>query len=221
MLSTKGYICQKTNFLAMKKIIHLPLLLAAAALVYFIVTGIQRPIEFEKEMKARHTRVVNDLKDIRELQVAFRARYQKYTGDMDSLIEFAKKDSLLIITKVGDIEDTIAVALGEVRWDSVYVPVIPKLKSDNKLSPTFIADSLKYIPFSFGEKYKMGIGRVTTASKVEVDVFEASALNRQILKGMNNQLRINEDERQEARTGFRGLRVGSLTEANNNAGNWE
>ena len=48
-------------------------------------------------------------------------------------------------------------------------------------------------------------------------MFEAKAENFVILNGMNEQLIINMNEGKT----FPGLRVGSLIEATNNAGNWE
>ena len=41
------------------------------------------------------------------------------------------------------------------------------------------------------------------------------------LIAVDKQLIINLNEEQELRTGFKGLRVGNMNEANNNAGNWE
>ncbi len=205
----------------MRRIIEILLLLVAAGLGYLIVTGIQRPIEFEKVKDVRYQKVITDLKDIREIQVAYKSKYQKYCKNIDSLIKFAKEDELLMIVKVGDIEDSLAVARGEVNWDSTYVKVLDKLNDETKLSENFNLDSLKYIPFSDGQIYSMNAGRIVTASKVEVEVFEASALNKQVLKGLDEQLIINLNEAQEKRVGFKGLRVGSMEEANSNAGNWE
>lgn len=205
----------------MRRIIEILLLLVAAGLGYLIVTGIQRPIEFEKVKDVRYQKVITDLKDIREIQVAYKSKYQKYCKNIDSLIKFAKEDELLMVVKVGDIEDSLAVARGEVKWDSTYVKVMEKLTEEKKLSATINLDSLKYIPFSEGQIYKMNAGRIITASKVEVEVFEASALNKQILTGLDEQLIINLNEAQEKRVGFKGLRVGNMEEANSNAGNWE
>ena len=42
-----------------------------------------------------------------------------------------------------------------------------------------------------------------------------------LLKGLDNQLRINLDAEQEDKGRYKGLQVGSITAPNNNAGNWE
>jgi hypothetical protein len=58
---------------------------------------------------------------------------------------------------------------------------------------------------------------VLTGSKVKVKVFEATALNIEILHGLDKQSIINLNDLAK----FPGLKVGSLEEAVNNAGNWE
>ena len=42
-----------------------------------------------------------------------------------------------------------------------------------------------------------------------------------LLKGLNNQLRINLDSQCEDQGKYKGLQVGSIESPNNNAGNWE
>ena len=62
---------------------------------------------------------------------------------------------------------------------------------------------------------------VKTVSGVQVPLFEARMPWRAILKGMDNQLRINLDAECENQNRYQGLQVGSVTAPNNNAGNWE
>jgi hypothetical protein len=42
-----------------------------------------------------------------------------------------------------------------------------------------------------------------------------------LLRGLDNQLRINLDAEQEDKGHYQGLMVGSIDAPNNNAGNWE
>ena len=44
---------------------------------------------------------------------------------------------------------------------------------------------------------------------------------KKLLKGLDNQLRINLDAEKRAQNRFEGLQVGSISAPNNNAGNWE
>lgn len=204
--------------------------LAVVAILLFvvIVKGIMDPINFKEEKEMRFKTVVKDLKDFREIELAFQSKYGRFCGDGDSLISFYKNDSLVMYKKIGNIEDTAAVAAGEAYIDTLLVPVAQHLGSEKKLSATFNADSLLYIPFSGGEKYQIGAGTFVTGSRVKVPVFEVKASNWYILKGLDEQLIVNLNDRmqgtEELNGGFLkfpGLKVGDLKAANNNAGNWE
>ena len=67
----------------------------------------------------------------------------------------------------------------------------------------FNIDSLRYIPFSQG------------------DTIQMEAIVKEVLKGLDNQLRINLDAECRASNKYEGLQVGSISAPNNNAGNWE
>ena len=62
---------------------------------------------------------------------------------------------------------------------------------------------------------------VKTVSGVQVPLFEARMPWKALLKGMDNQLRINLDAECEDQNRYTGLQVGSVNQPNNNAGNWE
>ena len=62
---------------------------------------------------------------------------------------------------------------------------------------------------------------VKTVSGVPVPLFEAKMPYKSLLKGLDNQLRINLDAEQRDMNRYEGLQVGSITAPNNNAGNWE
>ena len=82
------------------------------------------------------------------------------------------------------------------------------------------ADSLKYIPFS-GKQPVETDAIVKTVSGVQVPLFEARMPWKALLKGMDNQLRINLDAEAKDQNKYEGLQVGSVSMPNNNAGNWE
>ena len=98
--------------------------------------------------------------------------------------------------------------------------LIPELFADSIFSVTYPIDSLRFIPYSKNEFF-LAAAKIETASKVKVNVFEAHVLNSILLHGLNKQLIINYSAEREKITGFKGLQVGSLEEATNNAGNWE
>jgi len=196
-----------------RSIVQIALGVVAVVLTYLIYSGIMKPINFEQERLARYDNVINRLKDIRTAEVAYKSVYQKYTGSFDTLINFVKTDSFPVEFKEGSLDDSIAVAKGLVRRDTIYVPV-----RDSIFPKGYFIDSLRYIPHTAGVQFDLKAGYIVTGSKVTVQVFEANALNFDILNGMNRQLIIN---RNDLAKDFKGLRVGNLKEANNNAGNWE
>ncbi len=196
-----------------RNIIQIALGVLIIILAYLIYSGVMKPIDFEKERLARYEKVIERLKDIRTAEVAYKSVYQKFTGSFDTLINFVKNDSFPVEFKEGSLDDSIAVAKGLVRRDTIYVPV-----RDSIFPKDFYVDSLRYIPHTAGIQFDLKAGNIVTGSKVTVQVFEATALNFDILNGMDRQLIIN---RNDLAKDFKGLRVGNIKEANNNAGNWE
>ena len=194
-------------------IVQVLLLGVIVALAYFIYSGVMKPINFENEREARYEKVIQNLKEIRTAEVAFRSVYGKYTGSFDTLIFFIKHDSFPVEYAEGSLDDSLAVAMGLVVRKTYYVPV-----RDSIFPKDYNIDSLPYVPGTKDVKFELKAGVIETASKVSVQVFEASAMNWDILNGMDRQLIINLNDKKKD---FPGLRVGNVEEANNNAGNWE
>lgn len=84
----------------------------------------------------------------------------------------------------------------------------------------FNVDSLAFIPYSGGERVIMN-AVIKEVSGVPVPLFEAKMPYKLLLKGMDNQLRINLDAERRDQSRYEGLAVGSIEQPNNNAGNWE
>ena len=213
--------------------IGLPVLIVL--LTFFLIRGINTPIQFEKEKKIRYSEVIQNLKDIRTAQLAYKDVYGNFIGSFDTLINFVKYDSMPLVRSLGSLPDTLTekmalemglivtsipqgktdeeiLAEGLLIRDTVKISVLDSIFPDK-----YAIDSLRYIPFTDNEVFGMGAGAVKTGSGVTVQVFEAKAENFVILDGLNEQLIINLNEG----TDYPGLKVGSLEEATNNAGNWE
>jgi len=182
-------------------------------LAYLIYSGVMKPINFDKEKDLRSEKVIERLKDIRTAQVAYKSVYDKYTGSFDTLISFIKQDSFPVVYAEGSEDDSLAVAKWLIVRRTSYVPV-----RDSIFPKGFPVDSLRYIPFARNKEFLLQAGTIVTASKVTVQVFEAGALNFDFLNGLDRQLIINMND---VAKDFKGIRVGNIQEANNNAGNWE
>ena len=226
---------------SVKIILQIVLALLAVGLVYKIVDSIQQPVRFNKETKAREAVGIQRLKDIRDLQVAYKSANGKFASTMDSLLLFYNTGKMDIIMQVGSKDDSLAVVNTEklrkankkitaaelyqryLNGENLVFTIKNQVNVKDTLfhsRPDFVADSLRYIPFSGGELVEMEAA-VKKVSDVDVPLFEAKMPYKKLLKGLDNQLRINLDNEQLNKNRYEGLQVGSITAPNNNAGNWE
>ena len=226
---------------AIKIAAEILLALAAVGLVYLIYQSVMKPVRFNKEKEQRSEVAVQRLKDIRTLQVAFKGVNGRFTSDIDSLKMFYESGKMDIIMQVGSNDDSLAVAnTARIKKQNKKItneellalfrqgePLVFSISTPIAVRDTlfhgredFHIDSLAYIPFSGGQKVEMD-AIVKTVSGVQVPLFEARMPWRALLKGMDNQLRINLDAECETQNKYQGLQVGSVTAPNNNAGNWE
>lgn len=207
----------------MKKVIEIVLLAVIVCLAYFIYNSINEPIEYNKQYNKRYTAVVNRLKLIRDAQVAYKSINNKYTGSFDTLIDFVKNGQLKMLRMEGSLNDSLlaagmtekeAIKQGIIKRDTVFIAVKDSICKN--LNP----DSLRSVPFTDAQ-FEMGATILTTNSNLQIPVFEAKVANKVYLKGLDDQMRINMDNLAKKLDRYPGLKVGSLEEANNNAGNWE
>jgi hypothetical protein len=204
----------------MKTAIQIILGVLIVYLAYVAYQKIAEPIAFKDEQTKRYAETIQRLKDIRTAQLAYKDVNNKFTGSFDTLISFVKTGKFPVIRKIGEIPEDLlgkmtekeAISKGIIIRDTTFIPVIDSIFPDN-----YKIDSIRYIPYSGGKVFTMGIGEVLTASSLKVKVFEAKAPSKYILKGMDQQEIINLNDG----LAYPGLKVGSLTEANNAAGNWE
>ncbi len=201
----------------MKRVLQLIIFVVVAGLAYWLYEIIMTPIRFQEVQKSRETAIVQQLKDIRTAQRAYKSVYGRYTSDIDSLITFINTDSLKIMITMGSEDDSVAVAKGLVKTIEGKIAVKDTLFK----SPSFKAEALKYIPHTNNMEIYMGAGQLTTESKVVIPVFEARAPYKAFLGDMDQQMLINLIDLKKTLNQYPGLKVGSLTESTNDAGNWE
>ncbi len=233
------------NTILKKVLTYLVLPACIAGLTYALVASVMEPVQFEKHREYRKGIAVQRLKDIRDLQVAYKNVNGKYTGDIDSLIMFYNEGKMKISLQVGSKDDSLAMANTDKvkkqyrnlkgdklnqKLHELYLAgeqnLVFQVTSEIAVKDTifnsrdnFVVDSLAFIPFC-GDSIIMEAA-VKKVSGVNVPLFEASMPYKSLLKGLNNQLRINLDAQCEDQGKYKGLQVGSITAPNNNAGNWE
>ena len=81
----------------LKTILCIVLALCAIFLVYEIYDGIMEPVRFNKEVVARQKVAVQRLKDIRELQVAFKSMNERFTASFDTLKQFYNNGQMVVL----------------------------------------------------------------------------------------------------------------------------
>ena len=227
---------------SVKIIVEIALLLVSVLLAWLIVRSIMKPVEFNKQKAYRESVAIQRLKDIRTLQVAYKSVNGKFVSTVDSLKAFYENGEMTIVMQVGSMDDSLAVAHTEsvkkanrkMTGADLYKLYLAGDKNlvfsvESKIAvkdtifrsrEDFHIDSLKTIPFSGGQPVEMA-SIVKMVSGVPVPLFEAKMPYRALLKGMDNQLRINLDAERRDQNRYEGLQVGSITAPNNNAGNWE
>lgn len=85
----------------------------------------------------------------------------------------------------------------------------------------YIADSVQYIPYSGGRRFRLEASAVTTRSGRTVPVMECSATYADYLRGLDANSVANMTADADAAGRFPGLKIGDLTAPNDNSGNWE
>ena len=233
------------NSVLKKVLTYLILPLIIVGLTVAIVRSVMEPVDFNKHRAYRESVAIQRLKDIRDLQVAFKNVNGRYASTIDSLQMFYRDGKMKIVMQVGSKDDSLAMAHTEQlkkkfrnlkgdklaeKFNELYQAgdrnLVFQVTSEIAVKDTifrnrtdFNIDSLAMIPFC-GDSIIMA-STVRTVSGVKVPLFEASMPYRSLLRGLNNQLRINLDAERDDQGRYPGLQVGSISAPNNNAGNWE
>jgi hypothetical protein len=220
--------------------------LCIVALAFLLYRSISEPVKFNKERDQRLNVGIERLKDIRTLQVTFKDTYGHYAPVMDSLIDFYNNGKITIMQQIGSEDDSVAVLhteavkktfrnlKGEQMMEKLYelyqkgdknliirIPQLTNVKDTLfRNRPDFKVNELRYIPFSEGDTVIMR-SIIKQVSGVDVPLFEAQMPYWSILKGMDRQQIVNLVAEREDTGRYPGLMVGSIENANNNAGNWE
>jgi len=187
-------------------------------LAYFVFNSIDSEVEFQKVAKVRITENVQKLKDLRQVQIAYKKVNHTYANNFESLLDFLENDSMVIVKAIGETPDSLtdaqALELGIISRDTTYVlakeTVFDEayLSSRNGKYPLNLT-TLTNIPHS-KELYSVDAGMVEKG-KVAVQVFEISTTYAAVFAGLDAK------NKKHDLNGL--LKVGSMDEASLN-GNW-
>ena len=187
-------------------------------LAYFVYNSINSEVEFQQVAKVRVAENVQKLKDLRQVQIAYKKVNNNYSNNFESLINFLENDSMAIVKAIGETPDSLtdaqALELGIISRDTAYVlakeTVFDEayLSSRNEKFPLDLS-ILTTVPHS-DQNYSVDAGMVEKG-KVAVQVFEISTTYGAVFTGLDA-------ENKSFELGNL-LKVGSMDEASLN-GNW-
>ena len=204
-------------------LINILLFAVIVFLAWQVVKSIQAPIKFNTEQKARETKVVERLIDIRNAEVLYKNANNKYTNNFDSLIAFCQTAEIPIVKIVPDPTDT---TFTRTINDTIgFVKVMDSLKAGRN---NFNINDIKWVPFSQPQQnYELEAGTIQR-NGIEIPVFEARTPYEVYLATPGeafsekewNQRRDNAKAEKESINRYAGMKVGSMDEATTD-GNWE
>ena len=210
----------------MKKGIQFILGLAIIGLVYVVANLIYTPLSFDQQLEERNAEVIVKLKDIRAAQRAYKSKYQQFTGDFDSLINFILNDSLTMERKLVDEDDSVAMAQlkkqGKKNIETYNIAVVDTIFNPRKLTKEDI-QNLRYIPHTDNKVEFILEAAHVNAGNVQVPVVECRAPYKLYLDTVEYRQNVINliDDRVNNFNAYAGLKFGSMEGSNNEAGNWE
>ena len=211
-----------------KKIIQFVLALVVLGLAYYVYVLISTPIKFENEQKVREAAVIERIKDIRTAERTFKSKYQRFTGDFDTLINFVLTEQMEGERKKIDEDDSVAMAQAKKKYGRRFKNVEKftfsvKDSLFKHLTPEQVAE-LRYAPYTGNKtEYILEAGMLATESKVVIPVVECrtpyiafldTVAYRQEVINLVDNMKNNFNR-------YPGIMFGSMERGNNEAGNWE
>ena len=208
----------------MKLILKISLALTVVLLSYMCYRSIMGPIEFKDERDRRENLIKARLIDIRKAQIEYKNIHKVHAANFDELSKFLKDEKLPFLIKEGVLTDEQlekgmtekeAVKKGLIRRDTVWVTAV-----DTLFGKGYNVDDLRNVPGA-NVQFTMDTATLTSGSGYTVKVFQCGVLYDDYLGDLNKQEVYNLKDKASKMGKYAGLRVGSVEEINNNAGNWE
>lgn len=217
-----AYLIVKYLPLKFKWIISLVLVFLGAFLVFKIYDGIMKPINFNKDKRIKYVKVIQNLKIIRDAELAYYKVNGNYSDNKEGLIQFIDSAKFAIT----EVRDTVIQVNKGSRWQPVMVPVEKRIVDTIGYEPILKSfENTDYknmfsVPGVEGKQFELTISLVEKIAGLKVPVFEARTEKKNLLKGMDISLVKQEMEAIESDQ-IKGeyVSVGSLNEVTT-GGNW-
>ena len=201
----------------LKPILSVVLWVVIVFFAYKIYNSIMEPIKFNKIKRERYTKVIDNLKIIRDAEIAYAQVNRRFTANYGDLVSFIDT-AQFAVTEVKNIVVTeqrgrITIDVEKRVVDTVgFEPVINSFKGrDYK--------NMMNVPGT-DAKFELKTGSVEKVQGVRASVFEAKVDKAVVLQGMNKDL-IRQEKEALGGINVPGeyIAVGSLEDVNSN-GNW-
>ena len=208
----------------MKVTLKILLAVAVVLLAYMCYRSIMGPIEFKDEKDRRENLIKARLIDIRKAQIEYKNIHKVHAANFDELNKFLKNEKFPFLIKEGVLTDEQlekgmtekeAVKKGLIRRDTIWVTAV-----DTLFGKGYNVDDLRNVPGA-NVQFTMDTATLTSGSGYTVKVFQCGVQYDDYLGDLDKQLVYNLKDKAEKMNKYPGLRVGSVEEINNNAGNWE
>ncbi|MGB0391252.1 MAG: hypothetical protein ACPGRC_03200 [Salibacteraceae bacterium] len=159
------------------------LVIISAFLAFQNYKSIDEPIQFMKKKQVRYAAVIQNLKDLRQVELTYKKENKKFCGSMDTLMDFLANDSVVMVIMEGDIPDSLAgneaeaIALGIIIRDTTLYPAMEIAFNEEYMATRdsrypLDPSSLRYVPHSDNVEFKVSAGEITRSSGAKVQVFE-------------------------------------------------
>jgi hypothetical protein len=217
-----AFVIVKYLPLKMRWIASLLLIIAAGFLGWKIYDGVMAPIKFNKKKVVRFAKVIENLKVLRDAEVAYYEVTGNYTASEDTLISFIDTAQRAIV----EFRDTVYKVNKGTKWQPVMVDVEKRVKDTIAYEPILLQFKGKNykdmfnVPGVDGKKFDVQVSAVEKIAGLMVPVFEAKTDKESILKGMDRSL-IKQELEAITADQIKGefVSVGSLVEVTT-GGNW-
>lgn len=208
----------------MKLVIQLVLWIVIIFLGYLVFNSIYEPIKFNEVKEARYAKVINNLKDIRDAELAHRTVTGKFEGDWDKLVRFLDTAQFTLTqrrdTTVMDEEYRKTYGVDR-RIEIVVIDTLGyKSVKDSLFKGTDRYKTMMNIPIKgVDQKFELNAGTVNK-NNTQIPVFEAKVAKSVVLYDQDKDL-VNQAEEivgvDEVPGPF--ISVGSMEEVKT-SGNW-
>lgn len=210
----------------MKLVIQIVLWVVIVFLGWKVYSSITGPVEFNKIKEARYAKVIKNLKDIQQAELAYKEVTGQFTGSFDSLIQFIDTAKFAITerrdTVFDDVERNKAFGIkeGYVIEESILDTLRFASIKDSLFGTSDRYKTMMNIPVEgVDSQFELLAGKITRR-EASYSVFEVRAPKDIILHDLDKNLLIQEKQVQSV-DGVNGeyLKVGSMEDVNT-SGNW-